>query len=69
MGITKALDGADLVRNDRGVRIVSDGMASPDAPAVGPRIGISKAVALPWRWHVPANAHVSGRRGASKGKG
>lgn len=69
MGITKALDGADLVRNDRGVRIVSDGMNPPDAPVVGPRIGISKAVALPWRWHVPGNAHVSGRRSASTGKG
>lgn len=69
MGITKALDGADLVRNDRGVRIVSDGMAPPEGPVVGPRIGISKAVALPWRWHVPGNAHVSGRRGASTGKG
>lgn len=69
MGITKALDGADLARNDRGVRIVSDGMNPPDAPVVGPRIGISKAVALPWRWHVPGNAHVSGRRSASTGKG
>ncbi|MET4618270.1 DNA-3-methyladenine glycosylase [Stenotrophomonas sp. 2619] len=61
MGITKALDGADLVRNDRGVRIVSDGMAPPTEPVVGPRIGISKAKDFPWRWHVPAHAHVSGR--------
>jgi DNA-3-methyladenine glycosylase len=63
MGITKALDGADLVRNDRGVRIVCDGVAPPSDPAVGPRIGISKAVAFPWRWHVPGHAHVSGRVG------
>jgi DNA-3-methyladenine glycosylase len=61
MGITKALDGADLVRNDRGVRIVSDAMAPPTEPGVGPRIGISKAVDFPWRWHVPGHAHVSGR--------
>jgi DNA-3-methyladenine glycosylase len=61
MGITKALDGADLVRNDRGVRIVSDGMAPPTEPVVGPRIGISKATDFPWRWHVPGHAHVSGR--------
>lgn len=61
MGITKALDGADLVRNDRGVRIVSDAMAPPTEPGVGPRIGISKAVDFLWRWHVPGHAHVSGR--------
>lgn len=61
MGITKALDGADLVRNDRGVRIVSDAMVPPTEPGVGPRIGISKAVDFPWRWHVPGHAHVSGR--------
>jgi DNA-3-methyladenine glycosylase len=61
MGITKALDGADVVRNDRGVRIVSDGMAPPTEPVVGPRIGISKATDFPWRWHVPGHAHVSGR--------
>ncbi|WWW34317.1 DNA-3-methyladenine glycosylase [Stenotrophomonas rhizophila] len=61
MGITKALDGADLVRNDRGVRIVSDAIAPPTEPGVGPRIGISKAVDFPWRWHVPGHAHVSGR--------
>lgn len=65
MGITKALDGADLVRDDRGVRIASDGMPPPAAPAVSPRIGISKAAAFPWRWHVPGHAHVSGRRGPS----
>ena len=44
MGIDKALDGADLVSNDRGIRIVSDGMAPPEDPAAGPRIGISRAV-------------------------
>ncbi|WP_093534800.1 DNA-3-methyladenine glycosylase [Stenotrophomonas rhizophila] len=62
MGINKALDGADLVRNDRGIRIVSDGMPPPDDPVAGPRIGISRAVEFPWRWHVRGHAHVSGRR-------
>ena len=62
MGINKALDGADLVSNDRGIRIVSDGMAPPEDPAAGPRIGISRAVEFPWRWHVRGHAHVSGRR-------
>jgi len=60
MGIDKALDGADLVRNDRGIRIVSDGMPPPDHPVAGPRIGIRRAVDFPWRWHVRGHAHVSG---------
>jgi DNA-3-methyladenine glycosylase len=68
MGITKALDGADLVRNDRGIRIVSDGMAPPEAPMVGPRIGISRAIEFPWRWHVPEHLHVSGRTAAKKSR-
>jgi DNA-3-methyladenine glycosylase len=41
-------------------------MAPPDTPVVGPRIGISKAIEFPWRWHVPAHLHVSGRVGAKK---
>jgi DNA-3-methyladenine glycosylase len=61
MGITSALDGADLVGNDRGITIVSDGTAPSAAPVVGPRIGISKAMDFPWRWHVPGHRHVSVR--------
>lgn len=62
MGITRALDGADLVTADRGIAIVSDGTPPPLNPAVGPRIGISRAVDFAWRWHVPNHGHVSGRR-------
>jgi len=61
MGITGELDGADLVVADRGIAIASDGLAPPRRPAVGPRIGISKAVDFPWRWHVPGHEHVSVR--------
>ena len=61
MGITHALDGADLVRNDRGIRIVSDGVQPPSDPLVGPRIGISKAIEFPWRWSVKDHPHVSKR--------
>ncbi len=60
-GITRAQDGADLVTADRGLAIVSDGVAPPDTPVVGPRIGISRAVDFPWRWHVAGHAHVSVR--------
>jgi DNA-3-methyladenine glycosylase len=61
LGITKALDGADLVTGDRGMRIVSDGVPPSIEPVIGPRIGISKAVHYPWRWHVPDHPHVSRR--------
>jgi len=60
-GITRDLDGADLVEGDRGILIVSDGTPPPSEPVVGPRIGISRAVDFPWRWHVPDHAHVSVR--------
>jgi DNA-3-methyladenine glycosylase len=62
MGIDRRFDGADLVRGDRGFRIVSDGMPPPGRPVAGPRIGIRLAVEHPWRWHVPENGHVSRTR-------
>jgi DNA-3-methyladenine glycosylase len=62
MGIDRRHDGADLVRNDRGVRIVSDGSSPPALPVAGPRIGIRHAVEHAWRWHVPEHVHVSRTR-------
>lgn len=59
--LDRAFDGADLVSGDRGITLVSDGMLPPAQPVVGSRIGITKAVDLPWRWHVPAHPHVSVR--------
>ena len=60
-GINREHDGADLVSGDRGIRIVSDGTPPPVTPGQGPRVGISKAVELPWRWWVADNPCVSGR--------
>lgn len=59
LDINKAHDGADLVHGDRGVWILGDGVAPPAAPIASPRIGISRAIEQPWRWHVPQHRHVS----------
>lgn len=60
-GITGAMDGADLVSADRGIVLADDGTAPPRDPVVGPRIGISRAMDFPWRWHVADHLHVSVR--------
>ena len=53
-GIDGTFDGADIVGDDRGVRVMSDGTPPPDTPRVGPRIGISRGKEFPWRWRVPS---------------
>jgi DNA-3-methyladenine glycosylase len=60
-GIDGSFDGADVVRGDRGVRLVDDGGAVGVAPAVSTRIGLSAGSELAWRWYVPGDPHVSGR--------
>ena len=45
-----------------GVAIRDDGVAPPALPAVGPRVGITKAADVPWRWWVPGSPWVSGGR-------
>jgi DNA-3-methyladenine glycosylase len=58
-GIDRRQDGIDLVTGAGGYTIVDDGVAPPDDPAVGARIGIRHAVEEPWRWHVRGNPNVS----------
>lgn len=59
LGLDRSHDGADLVRADRGILLLDDGVAPPDAPVVRARVGISRAVEHPWRWYVPGDPHVS----------
>ena len=61
LGLDRACDGADLVTADRGVTILDDGVAPPDEPANGLRIGLSAGADLPWRWWVPDDPNVSRR--------
>ncbi len=44
--------GIDMALNGTQANIVDDGVKPPDAPLVGPRIGITKAVDWPRRWRV-----------------
>lgn len=64
LGITGEDDGADLVRGDRGLRLVDDGVAPPRRPGVSGRVGLSRASELPWRFFVAGDTHVS--RGPGK---
>ena len=57
--ITGADDGADLVRGDRGLRIVDDGVAPPPRVGTSGRIGVSRAGELPWRFFVTGDPHLS----------
>jgi DNA-3-methyladenine glycosylase len=59
LGWDRALDGADLVTVDRGVRIGDDGTAPPPV-AVTTRIGLSVATDRPWRFVVAGSPWASG---------
>lgn len=59
LGITGALNGADLTTADSPVWFADDGVPPPARPVISPRIGITKATDAPLRWHVPENPHVS----------
>ena len=54
----------------RRLAVLDDGVPAPGAPGVGPRVGITKAADVPWRWWVPDSPWVSTfRLGARRRRG
>ena len=59
MGLSGVHNGVDITDRNSPVWFGDDGTPPPDSPVASPRIGISKATDLHWRWHVAADPHVS----------
>ena len=41
------------------VALLDDGAPPPERPGVGPRVGITKAAEVPWRWWIEGSPWVS----------
>jgi DNA-3-methyladenine glycosylase len=51
-GIGPEHNGIDVVRGSP-IGLFDDGTPPPSDPLVGPRVGISRATDVPWRWRAP----------------
>jgi len=59
LGIDGSHDGVDLTRGRHGPRIIDDGTPPAAAIAAGPRVGISVATEVHWRFSVAGHPHRS----------
>ena len=59
LGIDGSHDGADLTVGTSGPRILDDGTPPPIAITAGPRVGISVATEVHWRFSVAGHPHRS----------
>ncbi len=61
LGITKAHDGVDLLSPSSPLRLLEDGTPPPEGPRLGhgPRVGISRATEVEWRFWVAGSRYVS----------
>ncbi|HEY9134094.1 MAG TPA: DNA-3-methyladenine glycosylase [Dyella sp.] len=65
LGIAGADSGQDLLAPAARIQLLDDGKPPPRRNRGLPRIGITRAVELPWRWVVPDNPYVSRGPGRS----
>ncbi len=60
LGVTRAQDGVDLLDPLSPIRLLPrDGMPGRPPLVRGPRVGITKDVDRPWRWHWEGDRTVS----------
>ncbi len=61
LGIAKEHDGVDLLAATSSVRLLDDGVVPPTGAALarGPRVGITRAAGLEWRFWVAGSRYVS----------
>jgi DNA-3-methyladenine glycosylase len=62
LGIDRSHDGLDLLDPESSIRLLDDGVPPPERPTVGPRVGITRATALGWRFSIPGDPYVSAAR-------